>query len=189
MIKRIAVYCGARNGNKEQYKEEAYTLGKWLALHQIELVYGGGKYGLMGAVAKGALDNGGMVHGVITELLKKRGTAFEKIQDLIVVPDMDRRKEVMMELADGMVALPGGIGTLEEISQAASWITIGENAKPVVFYNQNGFYTDLQKLFAHMNQEGFLEAPYFNSLHFSESFEDMLDFMNKYQAPDHRTYQ
>lgn len=116
MIKKLAVYCGARAGNRPEYTKATYNFGKKMAEHQIELVYGGGKFGLMRAVADGVLENGGIVHGIITEELKDRGAAYDKVQDFRVVPNMDKRKDTMMNLADGMVALPGSIGTLEEIS-------------------------------------------------------------------------
>ncbi|MBB1086041.1 TIGR00730 family Rossman fold protein [Limosilactobacillus fastidiosus] len=189
MIKSLAVYCGARNGNDEKYLKKAYELGEWLAAHQIDLVYGGGQFGIMGAVANGVLDKGGTVHGIITETLASRGAAYSKIQDLKIVPDMDQRKEKMMAMANGMLALPGGIGTLEEISQAASWITIGENPKPVAFYNQDGFYSPLERVLAHMCHEGFLEKTYFDSMYFSDDFNQILQFMEHYKAPKYRTYE
>ncbi|WP_251575732.1 TIGR00730 family Rossman fold protein [Limosilactobacillus agrestimuris] len=189
MIKSLAVYCGARNGNDGKYLKKAQELGEWMAAHQIELVYGGGQFGLMGAVADGVLDNGGTVHGIITETLASRGAAYSKIQDLKIVPDMDHRKEKMMAMADGMLALPGGIGTLEEISQAASWITIGENPKPVAFYNQDDFYSPLKEAFEHMSQEGFLEKIYLDSMYFGDDFNQILQFMEHYTAPRHRTYE
>lgn len=188
MIKSLAVYCGARNGNDDKYLKRAQELGEWLAFHQIDLVYGGGQFGLMGAVANGVLEHGGTVHGIITETLASRGAAYERIQDLKIVPDMDHRKEKMMVMADGMLALPGGIGTLEEISQAASWITIGENRKPVAFYNQDGFYSPLKQTFEHMSHEGFLEKKYLDSICFSDDFDQILDFMEHYHAPRHREY-
>ncbi len=93
MINSLAVYCGARDGNDQKYLTAARQLGEWMAAHQIDLVYGGGQFGLMGAVANGVLDNGGTVHGIITETLASRGAAYKKIQDLKIVPDMDHRKE------------------------------------------------------------------------------------------------
>lgn len=157
MIKKLAVYCGARAGNRPEYTKAAYNFGKKIADHQIELVYGGGKFGLMRAVADGVLENGGIVHGIITEELKDRGASYDEVQDFRVVPNMDKRKDTMMNLADGMVALPGSIGTLEEISQAISWTAIGDNAKPVAFYNYEGFYDYLDKLLKRMNQDDFGE--------------------------------
>lgn len=188
MIKKIAVYCGARSGNRPEYAKAAYDFGKKMADHQIELVYGGGKYGLMRAVADGVLENGGIVHGIITEELKDRGAAYDKVQDFRVVPSMDKRKDTMMNLADGMVALPGSIGTLEEISQAISWTAIGDNAKPVAFYNYAGFYDYLDKLLKRMNQDDFLENIYLDTVYFETDFDKILQFMEDYQAPAYRKY-
>ena len=180
MIKKMAVYCGARLGNRPEYAKAAYEFGKKMADHQIELVYGGGKYGLMRAVADGVLENGGIVHGIITEELKDRGAAYGKVQDFRVVPSMDKRKDTMMNLADGMVA--GSIGTLEEISQAISWTAIGDNAKPVAFYNY------LDKLLKRMNQDDFLENIYLDAVYFGTDFDKILQFMEDYQAPAYRKY-
>lgn len=188
MIKKIAVYCGAREGNSPEYAKAAYNFGKKMAEHQIELVYGGGKFGLMRAVADGVLENGGIVHGIITEELKDRGAAYDKVQDFRVVPNMDKRKDTMMNLADGMVALPGSIGTLEEISQAISWTAIGDNAKPVAFYNYDGFYDYLDKLLRRMNRDDFLENIYLNAIYFETDFDKILQFMEDYQAPAYRQY-
>lgn len=188
MIKRLAVFCGAREGNRPEFMEQAKALGKWLADHEIELVYGGGQFGLMGAVANSVLDHGGVVHGVITETLAERGAANPRLEDIRTVASMDMRKEKMMEKADGMIALPGGVGTLEEISQCASWITIGENRKPVAFYNEGGFYNHLKELFQTMHEQGFLEQSYVDALYFSDNFDQILDFMNHYQAPAFRKY-
>lgn len=188
MIKRLAIYCGALDGNDPIYKQQANELGKMMAKRQIELVYGGGKFGLMGAVARGVLDNGGQVHGVITQELADRGVLFDRLQDVQVTPNMDRRKEQMMQLADGMLALPGGLGTLEEISQAASWVTVGDNAKPVAFYNIAGFYDELKVMLTKMNTAGFLEKPYLDSLYFSADFDKILQFMDNYHAPAYRQY-
>lgn len=188
MIRRLAVYCGARDGRDSRYQEVAHKLGLAMANHQIELVYGGGQYGLMGAVAQGVLDGHGVVHGVITKQLAGRGVTMANVTDLHLVDSMDTRKEMMMKLADGMLALPGGLGTLEEISQAASWMTLGDNEKPVAFYNLNDFYAPLRDLLTEMNKAGFLEQRYLTSLCFSVDFEQILHFMNDYQAPLRRQY-
>ena len=188
MIKKLAVYCGARAGNRPEYTKAAYNFGKKMADHQIELVYGGGKFGLMRAVADGVLENGGIVHGIITEELKNRGAAYDEVQDFRVVPNMDKREDIMMNLADGMVALPGSIGTLEEISQAISWTAIGDNAKPVAFYNYDGFYDYLDKLLRRMNRDDFLENIYLNAIYFETDFDKILQFMEDYQAPAYRKY-
>ena len=188
MIRRLAVYCGACDGHDSRYQKAAHDLGLNMAKHQIELVYGGGQYGLMGAVAQGVLDGHGVVHGVITKQLAGRGVTMKTVTDLHLVDDMDTRKETMMKLADGMLALPGGLGTLEEVSQAASWMTLGDNEKPVAFYNLNDFYAPLKGLLGEMNKAGFLEQRYLNSLCFSADFKEILHFMNSYQAPLRRRY-
>lgn len=188
MIKKLAVYCGALNGNNPVFLQRAEELGKAMAAHQIELVYGAGQYGLMGAVARGVLNNGGVVHGVITRELAERGVLFHQLHDVQITDNMDKRKEKMMQLADGMLALPGGLGTLEEISQAASWVTIGDNSKPVAFYNINGFYDDLKQMLVKMNTAGFLEKKYLDSVYFGDRFAEILRFMNNYQVPAHRQY-
>lgn len=188
MIKRIAVYCGARDGNDPIYDQEAERFGKWLVANNIELVYGGGAFGLMGKIARTVLNNGGVVHGVITQELADRGAIFRELPDVQIVPNMDIRKQTMMNLADGMLAFPGGIGTLEEISEAASWTTVGDNSKPVAFYNFKGFYDPLEKQLKQMNQAGFLETPYLNSICFSDQFDEIIKFMDSYEAPAHRSY-
>ena len=188
MIRRLAVYCGACDGRDSRYQKAAHDLGLNMAKHQIELVYGGGQYGLMGAVAQGVLDGHGVVHGVITKQLAGRGVTMKTVTDLHLVDDMDTRKETMMKLADGMLALPGGLGTLEEVSQAASWMTLGDNEKTVAFYNLNDFYAPLKGLLGEMNKAGFLEQRYLNSLCFSADFKEILHFMNSYQAPLRRRY-
>ncbi|KRL26156.1 lysine decarboxylase [Limosilactobacillus frumenti DSM 13145] len=188
MIKRMAVFCGARKGNQEKYIKQADALGKYMADHDIELVYGGGQFGLMGALADAVLDNGGEVHGVITESLAERGVANPRVKDMRTVAGMNLRKEKMMEKADGMLALPGGVGTLEEISQCTSWMTIGENPKPVAFYNLDGFYDHLRELFVEMNKDGFLEQRFLDAICFSENFDEILSFMNNYKTPEYRKY-
>lgn len=188
MIKRIAVYCGARDGNDPAYDREAERFGKWLVQHQLELVYGAGAFGLMGTLARTVLNNGGVVHGVITTELAQRGAIYRDLPDVKIVPNMDARKQAMMDLADGLLAFPGGFGTLEEISEAASWTTVGDNNKPVAFYNFNGFYDPLRTLFKQMNQAGFVEDQYLDSVYFGQQFDQILAFMQSYQAPAHRQY-
>lgn len=188
MIKRIAVYCGARDGNDPAFDQEAQRFGEWLVAHDIELVYGAGAFGLMGTLARTVLKNGGMVHGVITTELAQRGAIYKELPDVKIVPNMDIRKQTMMHLADGLLAFPGGFGTLEEISEAASWTTVGDNKKPVAFYNFADFYDPLNELFKRMNKAGFVEDPYLNSVCFSDQFDQILTFMQKYHAPAHRRY-
>lgn len=188
MIKSLAVYCGAHLGNDPIYQARAAAFGKKMAQNGIELVYGGGKYGTMGVIANAVLDNGGKVHGVITRQLYERQTALDRVEDLKIVSNMDVRKDLMMDLADGLVALPGGIGTLEEISEAFSWMSLGDNAKPTALYNVNGFYDPLRNMLRRMHDTGFLEQSYLDAIHFAYSFDDLMKFMNHYRAPARRQY-
>lgn len=188
MIKRLAVFCGAKPGQDPDYMKMAQAFGTEMAQRGIDLVYGGGKFGLMGCVANAVTDNGGQVYGVITNQLDERGAGLASLHHLEVVSDMDTRKRRMMELADGIVTFPGGLGTLEEVSEAASWITLGNNEKPVVIYNYKGFYDHLAALLDLMNQQGFLEDQFRHAVHFSDNFSDLMEFMNHYQAPHHRVY-
>lgn len=188
MIKSLTVYCGANTGNDPRIVAAAKEFGRQLARHQLSLVYGGGHFGIMGTIARAVIDNGGNAHGVITTELRDRGTALDNLTTIEVVPNMDIRKQQMMKLGDGMVALPGGVGTLEEISEAASWTTIGDNHKPAAFYNIDGYYDPLKAMFLKMNEKGFLEKSYLDSLYFTDNFDDLLAFMNNYQAPDYRHY-
>lgn len=189
MLKRLAVYCGARAGQDPSFMEMATDFGHQMAEHDVALVYGGGRFGLMGAVADAVLEAGGQAHGVITEELADRGTSHLDLTSLEIVDDMNTRKNQMMEMADGLLALPGGLGTLEEVSEAFSWTALGDNAKPVAFYNYRNFYQPLKDMLATMEMTGFTEPPYVNAIKFATNFDEVADFMNHYQAPAIRTYE
>lgn len=188
LIQRLAVYCGASAGTDPAYLTLAQQVGQTLAAHHIDLVYGGGRHGLMGAVATAVLDHGGHAHGVITRELAARGTTLPHLTTLATVPTMDARKTQMMALADGLLALPGGLGTLEEVTEASSWTELGDNVKPVAIYNYHGFYDPLQAQLQQMVQAGFVAPTYVHALHFASSLADALTFMEQYQAPAIRTY-
>lgn len=188
MIKRLTVFCGARPGENPVYRNLAQDLGRRLASTGIELVYGGGGYGLMGELANATLDAGGRVTGVITEELADRGAGLDRLSRLEITSNMDQRKDRMMELADGFLALPGGLGTLEEVSQVCSWITLGDNPKPVAVYNVDHFYDPLASLLGTMHQQGFLETPFWQAVYFSDQFDQILNFMTGYQPPAFRVY-
>ena len=188
MTKTLTVFCGARPGVEPHYQQVARQLGQALAKQQIHLVYGGGGFGLMGALANGALDAGGQATGVITEELLARGAQLDRLTNLEVTSDMAQRKQRMIDLADGFIALPGGLGTLEEIAQVSSWVTLGNNAKPVVIYNVNHYYDQLAAFLQQMNQAGFLEAAFLQAIAFCDDLDQALAFMATYHAPAHRTY-
>lgn len=155
----ITVYCGAKKGNNPIYEQKASELGVWMAMHGITLVYGGGQTGLMGTLANAVLANGGSVIGVIPEFLKTAEEVHPDITKLITVDTMSKRKEKMLELGDAYIALPGGSGTLEEITEAISAARLERRAKPCILYNICGCYDYLEKLFDHMVSAGFLTRP------------------------------
>lgn len=187
-MKKIAVFCGAAEGESPRYTAAAQQLGKYLANHQMGLVYGGGKYGLMGQIATAVLEFGGYVEGIIPQNLADRGASYSAISKLEVVENMPVRKQRMMELADGFVALPGGPGTLEEIAEVYSWSLIGENAKPCALYNVAHYYDALQEFYDRMVKNGFLAKPAREKLLFSDSLDEIFQFINSYTPPAIRQY-
>lgn len=170
------------------YRDAGVQLGEWLADNQIELVYGGGKYGLMGVIAQTVLDHGGTVWGVITKELESRGTLLETVTHMQIVDNMSARKDAMMSLSEGFLAFPGGPGTLEEISEAFSWALIGDNNYPCAFYNINDYYHPLQAMYDQMTNEGFLDPQGRSKLLFSDSLDEIQQFMAGYEPPVVRTY-
>ena len=131
-IKTVCVYCGSGAGSSPRFVEAALALGKSFAENNIRLVYGGGSVGLMGAIAKSTLDHGGLVTGIIPDFLKSREHALSRVQEMIVTPDMHERKRLMFEHSDAFVALPGGIGTLEELVEQMTWQQLGRHSKPML---------------------------------------------------------
>jgi uncharacterized protein (TIGR00730 family) len=155
-IKTVCVYCGSGPGSNPRFVEAAIALGKTFADNRIRLVYGGGSVGLMGAVAKSTLDHGGLVTGIIPDFLKAREHALTRVQEMIVTPDMHERKRLMFEHSDAFVALPGGIGTLEELVEQMTWQQLGRHTKPVLLANIDGFWEPLIALLAHMRETEFI---------------------------------
>jgi len=155
-IRSICVYCGSGFGADPVFAENAAALGRAMAEQGIRLVYGGGNVGLMGTVAQAALDHGGYVTGIIPEFLKSREKLLDDVQETIVVPDMHTRKRLMFEKADAFLALPGGIGTLEELVEQMTWAQLGRHTKPILMLSTKGFWKPLLTLFAHMRDQGFI---------------------------------
>jgi uncharacterized protein (TIGR00730 family) len=155
-VKRIAVYCGSATPADGRYVTLAYDVGRALGARGIGLVYGGGRRGLMGAVAQGALDAGVDVIGVIPEALSGAEIANRDCTELHVVPGMHARKQAFVDLSDGFVTLPGGVGTLDELWEAVSWAQLGYHAKPVGVLNAFGFYDQLLAFNRHMIATGFI---------------------------------
>ena len=148
-IRKICVYCGSGPGKDPAFVQAAQTLGKILAQNHVGLVYGGGDIGLMGALATAVLDHGGKVTGVIPQFLIGRELALKR-GELIVTRDMHERKQKMFELADAFVALPGGVGTLEELVEQMTWVQLGRHRKPILLANISGFWDPLCALLDHM---------------------------------------
>lgn len=157
-IKTVCVYCGSGPGTNPHYIEAAKALGKAFAENGIRLVYGGGSLGMMGAVATSVLDNGGMVTGIIPDFLTMRENALTRVQEMVVTPDMHERKRLMFERSDAFVALPGGLGTLEELVEQLTWQQLGRHSKPVLLANIDGFWEPLLSLLSHMRQTEFIRA-------------------------------
>jgi len=157
-IKSIAVFCGSSSGNNPLYVEKAELLGTYLGKHGYHLVYGGGNIGLMGTVANAALNAGGRVTGVLPSFLNKKEVGHIALSNLILVDSMHERKQKIEQLSDAFIAMPGGFGTLEEISEMLTWAQLGLHQKPIGLYNSNGFYNLLLNQLDMMVSEGFLKA-------------------------------
>ena len=157
MIRNIAVFCASANGTKPAYRAAAEELGRTLALHDIGLVYGGAKVGLMQAVAEAALAANGKVIGVIPEVLVDLEVAHHGLTELHVTSTMHTRKALIGERADAFIALPGGFGTFEELFEVLAWHTLKLHAKPIVLLNIDGFYDQLISFLDHCVAEGMLK--------------------------------
>ncbi|WP_430911114.1 TIGR00730 family Rossman fold protein [Methylobacterium sp. sgz302541] len=157
-VRTVCVYCGSGFGKDPAFTRAARDLGAALAEAGIGLVYGGGNVGLMGTVAQAVIDGGGHVTGIIPDFLKSRERMLDSIQETIVVGDMHTRKRLMFERSDAFIALPGGIGTLEELVEQMTWAQLGRHAKPILLVSTNGFWTPLLTLIDHMLGHGFIRA-------------------------------
>ncbi len=184
----ITVYCGASLGTKEIYQKATAELGEWIAKNNNTLVYGGGKVGLMGIVADSVLENNGKAIGIMPSFLRTKELAHTGLSESIIVETMSERKLKMIELGDCYIALPGGPGTLEEISEVISWARIGKNDNPCVFLNIEGYYDDLKKFFDNMVKNGFLTAEDRHKTLFAESIEEISEFIASYTPPEARSY-
>jgi len=173
-IKTVCVYCGSGPGTNPQFVEAAKAFGKALAENGIRLVYGGGSLGLMGAVATSVLDHGGTVTGIIPDFLKVRENALTRVQEMIVTPDMHERKRLMFERSDAFVALPGGVGTLEELVEQLTWKQLGRHQKPVLLANVDNFWEPLFSLLAHMRATEFIRSGLSVDILKAERVEDIL---------------
>jgi uncharacterized protein (TIGR00730 family) len=174
-IRRVCVFCGASNGKRPEYPAAAAQLGSELDKRGITVVYGGGRAGLMGTVADAALANGGQVIGVITKLLQNRELAHLGATELHVVDTMHERKMMMATLADAFVALPGGLGTLDELFEILAWAQLGIHSKPVGLLNTCNFYDKLWEFVDHVDHESFLRLNHRTDVIFEPDVTRMID--------------
>ena len=173
-IKTVCVYCGSGPGTNPRFAEAAEGLGRIFAENNVRLVYGGGSVGLMGELAKSVVDHSGTVTGIIPEFLTVREFMFQRAQEMIVTRDMHERKRLMFEHADAFVALPGGIGTLEELVEQMTWAQLGRHKKPILIVNIARFWDPLCVLLDHMKQSAFIREGLTINLLVADRVEDIL---------------
>ena len=176
-IKTVCVYCGSGPGTNPKFVEGAKAFGKALAENGVGLVYGGGSIGLMGAVASSSLDHGGRVTGIIPDFLTARENALARVQEMIVTHDMHERKRLMFERSDAFVALPGGVGTLEELVEQLTWQQLGRHSKPILLANIDGFWEPLIALLDHMRSTAFIRPTLSVSVLKAERVDDILPML------------
>lgn len=182
-FKRLCVYCGSSNHVDEIYRQAARDLGQQLVQRGIDLVFGGGRVGLMGTVADAVLDAGGRVYGVIPEKLQALELGHQGCTELFVVDGMHARKMMMAQLADAFIAMPGGWGTLEELFEATTWTQLNFHHKPVGLLNTNGYYDHLLAWVRHASHEGFIRSEHRDLVLASSDPHELLDTMSRFEVP------
>lgn len=182
-LKKICVFCGSSEGNDLAITDAAEAVGKLFAKRDIALVYGAAKIGVMGILAKNVLDNGGQVVGVIPGFLKKKEVVHLGLTKLITTENMHERKLRMQEESDGFIALPGGMGTLEELFEILTWQQLGLHQKPIGLLNINGFYNDLISLLETMVRKGFLSMEHYSLLQVDSDTKALLEKMEAFKSP------
>ncbi|MFC5430365.1 TIGR00730 family Rossman fold protein [Paraburkholderia sp.] len=182
-MKAVCVYCGSSFGVNPVYAAAAKAFGRALVAANLGLVYGGGKVGLMGVIADTVMAEGGRAIGVIPELLLNKEVGHEGLSELHVVPDMHQRKKMMADLSDAFVALPGGVGTLEELFEVYTWAQLGYHHKPVGVLNIDGFYDPLIALLNHTVSEGFMRQTYLDLLQIDTDPAALIAKIGRYHAP------
>lgn len=182
-MKSVAVFCASSEGRDPVYMKAAREAGTYLAEKDLQVVYGGSKIGLMGAVADGALEARGKVIGVLPGFMSNREIAHDRLTSLIMVDSMQERKLKMHELSDAVIALPGGFGTFEELFEMLTWGQLGLHRKPIGLYNLRGYYDHLERMLNHMTSEGLLKGANRDMLLISDSLPDLLARMDAYVPP------
>ncbi len=182
-MKSIAVFCASSSGKKSEYAENARCAGKFLAHNGITVVYGGSRLGLMGALADGALMAGGQVIGVLPEFMLPYESAHQNLSELIMVESMQERKLKMHELSDGIITLPGGFGTFEELFEILTWAQLGLHRKPIGLLNHMDYYHHLIQMTDHMVEEGMLRKENLARLLIDDQIEGLMEKMKKFVSP------
>lgn len=182
-LKRVCVFCGSSPGRRPEYARAATELGALLARRRIGLVFGGGKVGMMGRLAQAALEGGGEVIGVIPRFLHEKRVAFAGLSDLRVVGSMHERKALMAGLADGFIALPGGLGTLEETFEMLTWGQLGMHGKPCGLLDVAGFFAPLLRFLDHVTEEGFIDRAHRGMILSAGDPEKLLQQLADYVPP------
>ncbi len=187
-MQAILVYCGANPGTKPIYKETAEKLGKVLAENNIRLIYGGGSVGLMGIIADSVLANNGQVTGIIPHFLDRMEVGYKNLPEMHKVETMHERKALMEKLCDGIITLPGGYGSMDELFEILSWSQLGLHQKPVGLLNVNGFYDYLLKQLDVMVEEGFLKAENRALVLVADTIEEIMEKMSSFKASYHEKW-
>ncbi|SRX76051.1 LOG family protein [Aequorivita antarctica] len=183
-LEKICVFCGSSEGNDLAITDAAIKLGEIFAERNITLVYGAAKIGVMGIIAKSVLDNNGKVIGIIPNFLKKKEVVHLGLTELITTENMHERKMKMQEESDSFIALPGGMGTLEELFEIMTWLQLGLHQKPIGLLNINGFYNDLIKMLETMVRKGFLSMDNYSLLLVDSNPNQLLKKMEEFKRPE-----
>ncbi len=184
MIKNLTIFCGSNCGSNPLFKQKAKELGTFLAQNNIKLVYGGGKVGLMGIIADAVLENNGEVIGIMPDHLYQKEVAHKQLTELQIVKTMHERKALMEKLSDGFIAMPGGMGTLDEIVEIFTWSQLNLHTKPFGFYNIGSFFDKLFDYFKHMVKEKFLHEEHYSRIVISDNAPDLISKLEKYSHKD-----
>ena len=187
MNKKVCVFCGSRLGNDTIYKEATTHFGQLMVANQFELVYGAGKVGLMGTVADAVLEAGGKAHGYIPYFLSDKEVAHKGLTSLVEVDTMHERKKLMADYADAFVALPGGMGTMDELCEIITWAQLKLHTKPVILLNVNGYYDALITLMKSMVKEGFLNANDRELLLIATTPEEVIEYLKQHAVVEAET--
>ena len=185
-MEKVCVFTGAASGINKVYKDAAYQMGQMLALRGLSLVYGGGKLGLMGAVADGMLAANGKVTGIIPKFLDNVEVGHQGVTDLHIIDSMHERKAMMYDAADAFVILPGGLGTLDETMEIITWRQLGLHQKPIIIVNLNGYWDSMLLMFQNIIDQGFMHhghTGHFDQVEDLDSLMDKLDFISRSEEP------